>query len=40
MQKLQKVSKAMAELPKEAHTILGALAATPHLAGLVEAVKK
>jgi hypothetical protein len=39
-QKLHKVSKAMADLSNEAHAILGALAAKPHLAGLVEAVKK
>ena len=37
-QKLQKVTKAMADLLNEAQTILGALAAKPHLAGLVEAV--
>ena len=39
-QKLQKVTKAMADFSNEAQTILGALAAKPHLAGLVEAVKK
>ena len=38
-QKLQKVAKAMADFSNEAQTILGALAAKPHLAGLVEAVK-
>ena len=39
-QKLQKVTKLMADLPTEAQAIQGALAAKPHLAGLVEAVKK
>ena len=38
-QKLQKVTKGIADFPNEAQTILGALAAKPHLAGLVEAVK-
>ena len=39
-QKLQKLTKVMADLSNEAQTIQGALAAKPHLAGLVEAVKQ
>ena len=39
-QKLQKVTKVMADLSNEAQTIQGALVAKPHLAGLVEAIKQ